>query len=172
MTDYVWQPRWQYLDGEDLLYVFCEMKLTCSKKQFEDRFFPNTLKRHFKSRGFYYRWEPVISMLDKKDLVYLSQFVKAEVKRLVTIGGTPMSDRIKRHFQFNEDRMVWLWKPDIEWLGLDELPYCVPFWDIPVTEERWKQGTFPDRLRGHFRPAEERSEPAEDWDDGRVEAWR
>lgn len=147
---HVWKPRWQFLDADDLIYLFCEMQITCGRKKFEDRWFPHTLKRHFKGRGVYYVWAPTLSMVDAKDLPYLTQFVKCIVPADKFDPTTPA--RIARHFDTNAagDRV---WKPDLEWLGLDELPYVVRYFDVRVSDKRFAQGNFPDRLRSHFREA-------------------
>lgn len=152
---YAWQPRWQFLDEIDLIYFFCELDIAVHCTKFDDRMFPARLKRHFKRRGVTYRWQPVLSELDAMDLPFLSQFVRFSLTE-AQYRDPQLSDKMRVHFAENDDG-VYQWAPDVTWLGTDELPYVIKHFPCEVSEERFREGSFPDRLRGHFRPKEAQS---------------
>jgi|GEM_PF-4589019 len=147
---YRWAPRWQFLDRDDLLHLFCMLSIRISGTQMDDREFPPRLKRQFTKQRNGWRFDGQVNQLEYDDIAYLSSFLKIRVPADVAEASS-FSSRLRVHLTRDEETGDYNWTPDPSFLDCGEVPHILPWLQLHVCETRFNAGTFPARLKCHFK---------------------
>jgi len=147
---YRWAPRWQFLDRDDLLHLFCLLNIRISGAQMEDREFPPRLKRQFTNQRNGWRFDGLLTQLEYDDIAYLSSFLKIMVPRDV-VEASSFSSRLRVHLTRDEETGDYKRAPDTRFLDCGEVPHVLPWLQFHVSKPRYAAGDFPNRRRCHFK---------------------
>lgn len=151
---YRWNPRWQGLDRDDLLHLFCllPIRIHVRDRRWEDREFPPRLRKLFTCKNFFWVWEGRVKDLEFDDVAYLSRFLTIVAPRDV-VDRPDFSKRVRAHLRQREDG-DYDWAPDMRKLDIEDVPHVLRFLDFSVSADTFNAGNFPARLKSHFEAVE------------------